>query len=222
MRKEEPRLAKNTFQSGILYTIIYALLPTIMVFSLSKTIASMLPVSNPEQVMGMLRAGAIVILIRSMGYYFSKVLLLQKKQILILVISCLNNLIYLICALCFLKFGNGDISGLIYSEIISQVVFVFLIGFFLSKQQRSGIKVYLRLSIPIIATAITGLLCVLLENGLTVLSLNSPLLLLISLILAFLCYYTILLLTHTIRQQELEDLPTGKLLKALGRVLRVF
>lgn len=107
-----------------------------------------------------------------------------------------------------------------YAGIMGSLVCCLLLGVITYRQLRVG-DLWLQIFvIPAGAAAITGLLCMLLSKVISP-HLGNVVTLIVCGVVSLAVYWLLLLLARNFSEQELENIPGGKLIITIGQMLRV-
>ena len=77
------------------------------------------------------------------------------------------------------------------------------------------------LAVPVAASCLLGLLCLLLGRVLTP-HLGNGVTIIVCAVLGAMVYWALLLLLRNFKEQELENIPGGRVIRSMGEMLRVF
>lgn len=221
IRKEEMRYARNMFQTGLHIGVAGAMFPTVFVACMSEQIAGIFSMTGQQIAADMLRAGSFLILFVVLNFYFAHLLKLLGKHFYLLGGLGIYNILFIGILVLFLTVMKLDIMALVYSGLIANIVYCLILGFFLCRQLRYGLAMLLQLAVPVIAASITGLLCILLSKVFTP-HLGNEVTVIACGVLAFILYWVMLLLLRNFREQELDNIPGGRIIRAIGELLHVF
>ena len=131
------------------------------------------------------------------------------------------DVIYIIVMSVLLNAGDTGVMALVYAGMLSLGVLCVLLGVLAYRQLRTRPDWLQVIVVPAGVTAVTGLVCMLLGRVVTP-HLGEAFSAVIIFVLGFALYWVLLMLLRNFREQELETIPGGKLIRALGQMLRVF
>ena len=221
LRKEEQRFARNHFNGGLHMGIIYGVFVAMFVAIMASPFAELICGQANEAAAQMLRFGSFLIPCLIAGFYFTEILLLSGGKIQVLVALTLKNIVYVVALLLFLNNTKAGILALIYAGLISEIIYMLAAGAVLCYQCRFNIDWLQHLAIPAGAACVTGLVLLFISRG-TVPHLGSLAGILVCLVIGMACYVFLLLLIRNFRDQELNFIPGGKLIRMIGQALRIF
>lgn len=218
IRKEEKRYARGNFSGGlhmaVIYGMFFSVFPAVFAPQLSEAFCG-----GNALAAGMFRFGSFLILFGAAGFYFSEIQMLLGGRIQIFGTLVVFDLVYGAALVLFLKSGAGILS-LIYAGLIAGAVYVLAAGALLLYQRRLGADWLQGVGIPAGAACVTGLL-LFLTGRLFTPHLGALVTIVIGFVLGQGCYWSLLLLLHNFKEQELNYIPCGGLIRRLGRLLRV-
>lgn len=221
LRKEENRYAKTVFQSGVHIAVAYGTYAVVFIAVMSGQIAELLCPEEKALTAGMLAAGSSVLLFLALVVYFSRILILTGRKNLVAGAAVVADMLYAVAAILMLSVGNAGIMGLVYAGTLGSGFLCLSLGLFAYRQMRQRMD-WLQLAVVPVAVACVAGLFALLIGKLFLPHLGILFTLVVCLILSTVLYWCGLLLLRNFREQELENIPGGKLLNAVGQMLRVF
>lgn len=221
VRKEEQRFAKNIFQIGVHIGVVNTLIPAALVACLSEQLAGLFGSTLTAEAAKMLRGGSFLIVFTVLGFYFSSLLMLLNRRYLVLGALGLYNVLFILLVTLFLYTGKMDIMALVYGGLIAGLVYCLVTGFFICRQFRCGYRMLLTLAVPAAAACIVGLLGLLLGRALAP-HLGNGVTSIVCVILGVVLYWIILLLLRNFKEQELGSIPGGRLIRSIGKMLRLY
>lgn len=220
-RKEEQRYARNIFQAGMHIGAVNTLLPAALMCFLAQQIAGIFGETAANEVADMLRGGSLAIIFLVLSFYFSNILLLMNKKYVVLGALGLYDILFILSVTLLLRAEKTDIMALVYGGLISGLVYCLATGFFAARQLKCGLRMLVALAVPGVSACITGLLCFLIGKGFTP-HLGNGVTLVVCVLLGTVIYWVMLLLLRNFREQELNIIPGGRLIRIVGEMLRVF
>lgn len=220
LRKGEPRYARVIFQSGVHIAVIHSLFLAVILAVMSEQAANLLDPGKSVLVGKLLRGGALMIPFAVLAFYFARFLMLTGKNLLILGVLAISDLIFILSMTLFLNVWKAGVFALVYAGIMGSAVCCILLGVITYKQLRVG-DLWLQIFvIPAGAVCITGLLCMLLSK-LIAPHLGDAVTLIVCVVPAVAVYWVLLLLARNFREQELENIPGGRWIITFGQMLRL-
>ena len=221
VKKEEHRSAKTVFQSGLHISVVHGIYMAVFIAVMAGQFASLLSPPGSETVRKMLQGGSAAVLSVALSRYFVRLLNAMDRKYHVMGALVIADVLYAICTALFLNTGKTEILALVYSGLAASCVFCILLGVIVCGQMRLRPDWLRIILLPVVAGGIAGLICVLLERVMAP-HLGSLITLLVTLIVSSAVYWAGLLLARDFREQELEHIPGGRVLNALGQMLRVF
>lgn len=214
-RRNENRFAKTVFMSGVHAGLVYGIFLTVYVGVMGGRIADILSKENGETVKQMLQGGACVILFAGLSLYFGRFLHTAGKRYPVLAALCLANVVYFAAAVLLSEAG---ILSLVYGGAAGMFVLCILLGVFSFRQMWVKADWLSLLIVPLGAGAAAGGVCALM--GLA--PLGDPVILPLAFAVSGAVYWGLLLALRNFKEQELEVIPGGRLIGALGQRLRFY
>ncbi len=220
-RKEDFRNAKMLFQNGLHIGVVHALFAAVYVGIMAEQLSGMLGGTGAETAAGMLRFGSGLILLTVLFFYFSRLIQLLGKKYHLLGALGLMNILFVIVLSILLNTGEAGVLSLVYAYMASVGIGCIVLGFFCFRLLHTGMDWLRVIGIPTGAACVAGLLCMLLGRVFAP-HLGNFVTAFVCLVLSAVCYWVILLLLKNFKEQELKNVPGGRLILAAGQILRVF
>lgn len=221
LRREENRFAKTVFQSGVHICLVHGIFLAIFAAVMGSHLAAFLCPENTEAAAKTLQGGSSVVLFTALSFYFGRVLHGAGKKFLVLGAVAAANVIYIVSALIFLGTGKAGVLSLVYGGIVGLFLLCILLGILSYRQMRARADWLNILIVPMGAGGVAGLICLLLGNVIAP-HLGSLTVLLITFVTAAAVYWVLLLFLRNFKENELEIVAGGRLISALGQMLRVY
>jgi len=220
LRKGEQRSARVIFQSGVHIAVIHSLFLAVFLAVMAEQAANLLDAENSALVGKLFRGGALVIPFAALAFYFIRFLMLTGKNLLVLGALVISDLVYVLSMTLFLNVWKAGILALVYAGIMGSAVCCILLGVITYRQLRIG-DLWLQIFvIPAGAVCVTGLLCMLLSK-LIFPHLGDVVTLIVCGVLSGVVYWVLLLLARNFSEQELENIPGGKMIISFGQMLHL-
>lgn len=219
-RREEHRTAKFCFESGMHGVILYSLFFTVFGAIMAEQISAC-AMDGGAVGASYLQQGSVLLVFLMLFFYFKKTMLLLNQPNVVISALALGNVIYIGIIFLLGRMSIGGAERLVYAGLIGSGVSCLTLGALTCRRLRAIPDVLHILIMPAVAASIAGLLCLLLGKGLTP-HVGNLAALIICLVTVAPLYLVIALLLRNVREQELAVIPFGKLLSAIGQLLRVF
>lgn len=220
LHRDEQRLSQRYFTGGLHGAIAQSVFFAMFLAVTASQLADWLCISGEEDVAGMLRAGAFMIPLALLGYFFTGILAGSNGRQTVLIGLLIADLLYAIASLAALKAGSG-VMALIYAGLIAQGVYAAGMGFLLIRQLGCRID-WIRIAvIPTVCSCLIGLAVLFIARAASP-HLGNAITVILLLILSYALYWAALLFLRSFREQDLQYFPGGKLLKQIGRLLKAF
>ncbi len=221
LRKEEQRFARSIFQGGVHYLVVLGAFASVFLSVMAPQLAAVFCPGQEQAAVKMLRGGGVTVLLLALALYFGKILSLLGAKLLVLGAVGIADVVYVVTMAVFLNAENASAAALVYAGFLGLLVLDALLGVMAYRQFKLQPDWLQAAVIPVGAAAVAGFVCALSGRMLT-----APLGALVTLLIAgaagFLLYWVLLLLLRNFKEQELEVLPGGGLMRSLGQLLRVF
>lgn len=221
LRKDEQRFARTVFQSGVHAGMIHAVYTSVFLSVMSPQLARLLCVDHAQTAQGMLQGGSFVIVLLTLSLYFGRFLSIVGAKLVVLGAVCIADIVYVLSSVVLINTGKIGALALVYAGFLGLGVLCILLGAVAYRQMRARPDWLQLLLMPAVAAVVTGLLCTLFSRVFTP-HLGDLVTLVVTLVISCALYWVALLLLRNFREQELEAIPGGKLIRALGQMLRVF
>lgn len=221
LRKDEQRFAKNTFQSGIHIGIVHAAFASVFLTVMAPQLARLFCVEHEETARQMLQGGSFVILFLALVIYFGRFLSMTGGKMLLLGTVGISDVVYVVACTVLINSGRAGVLSLVYAGIMDLGVLCILLGALAFRQLRMQIDWLQLILIPACSAFVTALICLLLGKVFTP-HLGDFVTLIVAFAVSLALYWVALLLLRNFRETELEALPGGKLIRALGQMLHIY
>ncbi|MBQ8117840.1 MAG: oligosaccharide flippase family protein [Lachnospiraceae bacterium] len=220
VRKDEQKIAKNQFDGGFHFAFVYGLFFAMYLAVMASPVAELSGAVNHELAVKLFQTGSLLIPGLILGWYFSECLLFSNKRYLVVGTAALKSAVFLVLTIVLLRNGAG-VLALICGEVIAVVIYASVNGVILFRQLRVSIDLVREIAIPLGTVCVTGLL--LWGFGrLLAPHLGSVLAVVLSLVLGFGLQITVLVAVRDFKEQELNYIPGGKFLRAIGQTFRIY
>lgn len=221
LRKEELRFARNVFQNGVHMGAAQGIFFSSFMTVMSDQIGAVFCGEQAAAASKLLRGGSFVVFLAALSMYFARLLILTGKKYLVMGTVAVADIICVVSVILLIKGGKAGILSLAYGTLAAGGVLCIALGMFVYRVFRQKMDWLHVLAVPAGMAALSGFVGLLLGKALTP-HLGSGVTLFVCLVLCGALYWTGLLLLRNFHEQELETLPGGRLLYALGQLLRVF
>lgn len=220
VRKDEYRYAKEIFQSGLRIAMIHALFFVVFVAIMAMQICGIFGVGDETALIAMLRNSSVLIAFAVLAFYFSRLLLLLGKEYFAYICAGGGDIVFIISLVILLNMDGMDIMALVYAGMIGAGVYALISAVMVCRLLRTGVDWLRTLAVPLGSVCLTGLLCFFLGRILTP-HLGNLVTVLVCLVLGSMVYWAALLLLRSFREQELDVIPGGRIIRAIGQILHV-
>ncbi len=221
LRKDEQRFARTVFQSGIHIGLVHALFASVFLAVMAPQLAGLFCPGTADTARRMLQGGSFAVVLLVLIFYIGRLLVMTGGKLLVLGAVGISDVVYVVSVTVLLNTEKTGILSLVYAGVAGLSILLILLGTFCFRQIRTQPDWLQLILKPGGAAAGAGLVCALLAklftphlgNGVTVLA---------AFLVSGAIYWMILLLVRDFREQELEVIPGGRLIRSLGQMLRVY
>ncbi len=220
LRKEEARFARNMFQSGVHIGVVQGAFLSAFAIVMADQLGAVFGGEQAALAAKMLKGGGIIVLPAALSLYFARLLILTGKKYIVMGAAAAADLLYVVMVTVLLGTGKTGILSLVYGGMMAGGVFCILLAMFTYRVFRQKMDWLYVLVVPVAAACVAGFTGMMLGKVLTP-HLGNLVTMIFCLAVSGALYWTGLLLFRNFREQELEVIPGGKLLNALGQLLRV-
>lgn len=221
IKKNENRYMNFVFQSGVHFLIIITVYWVVFLAVMSEHIGIVICKEAGAILEKMYTAGSGLILTVTLSLYFGRVLLLKGKRVWLIISVMVYDVVQILFIILMNKRFTDDYMLLVYSLTLGFAVLCVMLGILCYVCMRQSIDWLQCIVIPVAVGSISGLLSMLIAKLISP-HMGSLVTIIVCGVITFALYWTGLLLTRNIRDQELEVLPYAKLLEGAGQLLRVF
>ncbi len=221
LRKEETRYARFVFQSGMHVCLAYSVFASAFLIGMGEPLAEFLSPENEETMLRLLQGGAAAAGFLAVSWYFGRILYFSGKRYPLLAAAGAGDVIYMVTVTVTQGVGKAGVLSLAYGGVAGSFALCILLGLFACRQMRIRMDWLNLLIVPIGAGGAAGIAAMLVGKGILP-HLGGLVTTLAGLIIMGALYWVILLFLKNFREQELEVIPGGRLILALGQMLRVY
>ena len=216
-RREEGRLARTAFQSGIHICLVHGIFLSVYVAVMAAQIAALLGGEDSELVKQMLQGGSAVIAFASLSVYFLRFLQVMGKKFFLLSAAGIANAVFVIT---FFAASKTGALSLVYGGVAGSLVLCVMLGVLSCRQLRMRMDWLNVLVLPLGAAGVSGLVCMLFGRLFS--SLGELPTILLTFIISGLLYWILLLVLRNMKEQELETFPGGRLIGMIGQKMHLY
>ena len=221
LRKDEQRFARTIFQSGIHIGMVHAIFAAVFLAVMAPQLSRSFCAGQAEAAQRMLQGGSLAVVLLASALYFGRFLSMLGGKMLVLGAVGIADVVYVISVTVLLNTGRTGILSLVYAGLLGLGVLCIMLGALAYRQIHAQPDWLQLLLIPAVAAIVAGLVSALVGRLFTP-HLGDIVTLIVALVVSFVLYWAALLLLRNFREQELEVIPGGKLIRSLGQTLRIF
>ena len=221
VRREEQRYIRGYLTGGLHSGILYGLFFSCYITVMGPQIAGLVCVADDSLAGQMLERGAFIVLCAALGNYFSRIMLMLNGKFQVIGAAAFKNIIFVISLLFFLGGGQAGILSLVYAGLLGEAVFAAAEGVLLFRQLRVPIDWIRHIGLPAGCSLAVGLLMWVVRRSIAP-HLGSIISMLLCFMLGTVCYVLLLLFLKDFREQDLNYIPGGNLVRRLGQLLRLY
>ena len=221
IRKEEQRYAKAVLQTGTHIGIVHAAFCSVMVTVMASQTAAVVSPGPSAAVGIMFASGGFMILFLAAAFYFGKILMMSGKKLHLLAALSISNIVYAVSVTVFLKTGKMNVDALVYGGLLAVGILCVLLGILVYRQFHYRFDWLQLLVLPFGSVCVSGLVMMLMAKLLTP-HMGNLVSVLVSAVIGAALYWVLLLVLRNFKEQETELIPGGRIINAVGQMLRVF
>ena len=188
---------------------------------MASQLAGAFGAGQEDAVRKMMQGGSVAVLLLALSLFFLRFLNMTGNKIPALGAVGAADVVYVISATALLNTGRAGILSLVYAGLLGLGVLCVLLGALAFRQIRVQPDWLRSFLLPAGCAVVMGLVCTLLGRVLTP-HLGNAVTLVVAFVVSMALYWAALLLLRSFREQELETIPGGRVLRSLGQMLRVF
>lgn len=221
LRKEEHRFARSSFQGGFQFAAAVTLFFAVFVAMMAEQLSGVFNGETSKSLTAMFQQGSVLLVIVVLCIYFTRLLLFTGNAYPVLGSFGCMNIIFIILLSVLLRGGKVGVMALVYASLAAGCVHCLILGFLSCRILRIKLEWIRVLVMPLLASLVVGLLCLLIGKICTP-HLGNLVTVIVAFVLAWFVYWAVLILIRSFREQELKYIPGGRLIHAIGQLLRVF
>lgn len=221
IRKEDKRFARITFQSGVHISMAHGIFYAVYGAVMAGQIVGLLKPSNEELVLSMLRTGSGVAALGAVCCFYNRFLVSAGRKLHAMGAVILSVILFTVVNIIFFLTGKWTDEIFVYTGIVALLFLWIVLGSLAYRLMRVRVDWLKVLVMPLGAGCVAGLICMFMGKWLTP-HLGNGTTLFVTFIVATLIYWVVLLLLRNFKEQDLDVVPGGKLIYALGQVLHVY
>lgn len=219
-KKTDLRLERTIFEYGVHGICVWGLFFSMILMALSKEWAELVNGVEGADISRLFMLGAAVILFAGLADYFSRMLSILDRRMLLLGNLGIMNVVFVVAMAIAIRQTERSFEAVIFSMILAVGVLCFSSA--VSVMRVTGINVdwLHNAGIPAAAVLVTGILIYFLAR-IIVPHMGSLVTVVLTTALGLFLYLTILLLMRNLREPEYTYFPGGKIAGFLGRLFSV-
>lgn len=220
LRKDEQRYARNMLQNGVHIGGVHAIFFATFLFVSSHRFASVFFHTQEALAGKMFKSGSFVIFFATLAFYFAEFLIQTGKKIAVLITTIISDICFILLLTVLMNKSDMGIMALVYSALLGFAVEGIVLGVFTFNKIRISFDWMQVIVLPVFVSCLVGLMNYFIDKLFTP-HLGQNLTLFICFVLSLSFYWVGLLLLHNFRLQDLEGVPGGKFIAAIGQMLHV-
>lgn len=221
VRREEPRYARGYFSGGLHMGMLYGCFFAVFVAVLAPQIAGILGGTSAATAAKMLRFGSFAILFMLVGFFFSEILFMLGGKYQVMGALAVQSFVYIIALTTFLNGGKMGIMALVNAGVFASAAYAAATGALLFYQMRFGADWIQVLAVPMVGSCVIGILVYFIAKAITP-HLGNLTAVLVCLIVGIVVYWGPLLFLNQFREQEINYIPGGRLIRRIGEIMKIF
>jgi len=220
LRKEERRVARNAFQTGIKLILIFTLYATVLLAVMGKQVAGIINGGTSLMLTQMYTAGSGIIVFGVLAYFCYIIQKLSGNKYMLVATFAVADMIYAIMLAVMLGKGIG-ILALVYAGLIYVILLAVALCVQVCIQLNTNIDLIRNVAIPMGCACVAGLVCFVLGKVLTP-HLGDFISFIVIFALSGMFYLMLVVFLRCFSEQELRGIPGGRVLRGIGQLLGVF
>ena len=219
-RRDEVRLGRVSFHGGIHLLIALSMILSVGISAMPAQVGSLAGFTSPN-VVKIVVQGSFWIVFASLGFYFARMLMRFGKNLLVMGIGILSDVIFVMLDQMRLSDEKMGRLALMYASLISVAIYAVLLGAIAIQFIGGRVDWFRIVLLPALLAGAIGIL-----QALCVKFIGEHLeaLYVVPLIggIGFIGYWCVLLLLRNFSEEELSVIPFGGALLSLGKMLGTF
>jgi len=219
VKQDEVRLGRMVFHAGIHLVLALGLILCACVTTMPSQLGALAGFTSPN-IVGVVSQGSALIVFASLGFYFSRMLMRFKKNLIAAGMGIMMDVIFVMTFSMMWKDGKMDLMALTYAGMISYAAYMFMLGaicvriiggridwtrsIILPAFIAFGVGVIQALGVKLLGDKLESLYVVIMIGG-----------------VGFVAYWCVLAFLKNFTKEELSVMPFGKVLKSLGSMLGI-
>ena len=221
IRKEDKRFARITFQSGVHISMAHGIFFAVFGAVMAGQIVGLMQPANEELVLALLRMGSGVVALGAVCCFYSRFLISAGRKIHVMGAVILTAVLFVAVNVIVFLLGKWTDKTFVITGTLALAALWIVLGSFAYRLMRVRVDWLQVIVMPLGAGCVAGLICMFLGKIFTP-HLGNEMTLFVTFLLAMLIYWIVLLLMRNFKEQELDVIFGGKIIYALGQVLRVY
>lgn len=220
LKKEEIRYAKFSFRSGVTIGCTRAMYFVVFAFIMARMISNVFGVEDTVLLEPLVKYGTVTAMLLSMVFFFAETLILSGNEKVVLFIAAFADAVYLISLAVLLNTEMAGSLALVCALLIASACACLFLGFMAGKVVRYRFDLIQSLALPFVAAVLAGIVSLVLGQLLAP-HLGQPLTLLICFIVSHFLFWVVTFMLRIFRLNELEQVPGGKTIAAIGQMFHL-
>lgn len=221
LRKDEVKNARMYYLSGLHGIVVHSLFFTFFIALMAEQVAHTISKQVTGQFVSMLRQGSVIILLIVLGGAFTHFMFLAGKFFHVFYVMVVTNIIYFLTFMFCINILKTGVMTLVYAGIVSGVIYCIVLGFLALCVIRTGIDVIHMFLIPIVASCLMGIICLLMGKVMTP-YLGNLTIVIITFLIGSVIFWIFLLFMHCFKEHELKYVSGGKMMCFLAKKFKIY
>ncbi len=221
MRRNDPKYARDTFQTGLHVAVVYGLFFSVFFTVLGGPVAETLCGRGAETGKALLSCGSFLILLAGLGVYFCRLLWIGGRRLLLLLGLGAMDAAFGLSAFLLAGALGFRAEVYVYAGLIAGGVLCVILGTAVIRELGAGMDWVQTFGIPAGCACVVGLLGLFVGKAMAP-HFGAAVTAAVCLAAAWILYWMALILLRNFREQDLKQVPFGGLVRALGQILRVY
>lgn len=220
LKKDEVKFAKFVFRSGVNIGWVRGIFYVVFAFTMARMISNVFGEDQTVLLEPMIKYGTAVALFLSLALYNAEVLIQIGKEKLVLCVICLGDAVYLIALALLLNTEMAAGMALVWALLIASACANIVLAIATGSVMRIRFDFVQAIALPFVAAVLAAIASYLLGKWFAP-HLGQALTLAICFVLTQFFFWIVTFVLRIFRLKELEHIPSGKVLVAIGQMFHL-
>ncbi len=218
--RQEYKDAKEKLGRVIHQLAIFTIPCAVIIAVLAEPITGTLFKGELKMAVKMIQAGTAVIILFTFTYFLAGLLQRIRKMNIVILAGAVAFILHIIFVMALINNTNLGILAVVYGNIIFYLITCIICFLGVVKYMQYSQEWFRTFAVTIVAAGISGLIGMLLNKALLSLA-GNVVTLIICVFICIIVYNTLIVLLKGVHEDELEEMPGGKIIAAIAVRLRL-